>query len=881
MCSVEKGNNILIQEYGARWVRVSLQVNPFKYQGKNSPSNNFESESQYNEAILQQCESLGIEIIAITDHWNVDSAQSLIKAASEKNIVALPGFEANTAEGIHLLVIFEEGTPNASINAAIGACGVQPACANGMTGHSYQQIMAHMTQMGALVIPAHVNVPKSGMLTGRAGQPLISLINNENLHALAVTPNREEGTDQDLIIRGIKPYDRPHPLSVIHSDDIVHPDNFLKEGGTTWLKLNSLKLASIKLAVRTPETRVSLENPAINGRALLREIRWTGGYLDGIRLPLAPDLTTLIGGRGAGKSTVIESLRYVLDLPTLGRKAHEDHISVINKVIRSGSRIELEVDVVSPHPRRYIVERTVGGEPVVKDASASTTNLKPADVTGPIEIFGQHELAELSGNPDDVARMIQRFAGVTGLTDEHKSALGDLAENRRDILICQRACDGLLEKLEELPRLQEQMELFEKTEYSQRLHEHQRLATDESIFDEMTERINDVTSNTTYLTDKVQLEHLIQLYEDIETSPQSEILYEAEKVTTSVYDSLKQMGEQLERHIQEANSKLTALKSRWNQVAEPQREGHNEVIRALHTKGLAPDKFLDTSNALATLKAKKPQLDKTERNLRQLKDSREQILTTLMDLENSQKVDMRDAIRLANASTDGAVVVKPIGSPNRTEIEDVIKDNIRGQRTQIMAAIAADDFDPRALATAIRAGAECLKEQYDIRGMQAQRLVEAGEILCMQLEEVRVDLAVEVNLKLQDQGKPKLRKLDELSKGQRATALLLLLLGATEAPLIIDQPEDDLDNRFIYEGVVKQLRQLKGTRQIIMSTHNANIPVLGDSEMILTLDGDGASGFVASDGIGSLDNEAIRSHVENLLEGGPAAFNSRQHLYGF
>lgn len=120
-----------------------------------------------------------------------------------------------------------------------------------------------------------------------------------------------------------------------------------------------------------------------------------------------------------------------------------------------------------------------------------------------------------------------------------------------------------------------------------------------------------------------------------------------------------------------------------------------------------------------------------------------------------------------------------------------------------------------------------------------------------------------------------------MSKGQRATALLLLLLGASKSPLVIDQPEDDLDNRFVYDGIVQRLRDLKGTRQIIASTHNANVPVLGDAELIVALEGDGQHGWPVEDGIGSLDDAVIRALAESLLEGGPAAFNARQHLYGF
>lgn len=85
----------------------------------------------------------------------------------------------------------------------------------------------------------------------------------------------------------------------------------------------------------------------------------------------------------------------------------------------------------------------------------------------------------------------------------------------------------------------------------------------------------------------------------------------------------------------------------------------------------------------------------------------------------------------------------------------------------------------------------------------------------------------------------------------------------------------------MYDGIVKNLRELKGKRQIIASTHNANVPVLGDAELIVALEGSGQNGKPVEGGIGSLDDATIRALAESILEGGPAAFNARQHLYGF
>jgi hypothetical protein len=119
---------------GARWVCAALQVNPYDYSGQCAPSTAFTDETAYNTAILHRCQQLGIEIIGITDHWRVDSAAGLIADAQARGLTALPGFEANSAEGYHLLVLMESGTDLGRVNAAIGACGASPGSPNGTTG---------------------------------------------------------------------------------------------------------------------------------------------------------------------------------------------------------------------------------------------------------------------------------------------------------------------------------------------------------------------------------------------------------------------------------------------------------------------------------------------------------------------------------------------------------------------------------------------------------------------------------------------------------------------------------------------------------------------------------------------------------------------------
>lgn len=868
---------------GAGWVRAALQVNPYEYQGKNAPSDTYATEADYNKALLDECEAQGIELFAVTDHWKVDSALQLIQDATERGIVALPGFEANSAEGIHILVIFETGTSAATINAAIGMCDVAPGCANGATGASFSVILEKMTAQGALVIPAHVNVPNSGLLTGRGGQPLVTKIKHPDLHALGITPSQPDGTDQDAILNGTRPYDRAHPITAIYADDVTKPTAFQSQGASCWFKVSRLSVDSLKLAVRTPETRVSLEDPAVESRPTLKEISWVGGFLDGVTIPLSTDLTTLIGGRGTGKSTVIESLRFALNLTPIGADAKQDHEGIVNRVLKSGTVVKLLVDTTSPSVRRFTIERSVGNPPVVKDGSGTVTSLQPMDVIANVEIFGQHELAELTNDSSKVASMLQRFQGGGDLSPEHIGTMEKLKENREKL---ERAEDGraqLEDELADIPRLEEQVQHFTETDVPNRLKEVTRLTQDEAVFTEAKARVTTAKDSLTALTDPQLITKLQAEFENLDDSPRLDYLRRAQSASTTLATTLAALATEARQAIETASSEIETAKLEWTESIREKREEHDAELRKLVEEGLEPNKYLDTSKALEKLKAKESRRTGIATSLRKLLAERTTLLQALTDHENTRAKELAEAIRAANIATGGVVVVKPAPASDRRHIKAVIEQSIVGHRNRILAAIDQQNFSTRAFVEAARKGEEELNSQFSVSKAQARSLVEAGEPLFRQIEELSVGRAVELLLDVQagGTGAREFKKMDDLSKGQRATALLLLLLGASNAPLMIDQPEDDLDNRFVYDGIVTNLRSLKGKRQIIASTHNANVPVLGDAELIIALEGDGQNGRTAAGGIGSLDDVVIRSHVENVLEGGPAAFNARQHLYGF
>jgi ATPase subunit of ABC transporter with duplicated ATPase domains len=158
-----------------------------------------------------------------------------------------------------------------------------------------------------------------------------------------------------------------------------------------------------------------------------------------------------------------------------------------------------------------------------------------------------------------------------------------------------------------------------------------------------------------------------------------------------------------------------------------------------------------------------------------------------------------------------------------------------------------------------------------------RRVLESGDRMRLDdLERFLPEDAVRAEFRTQDGS---FRPIETGSVGERSTAILSLLLSSGEQPIIIDQPEDDLDNQYVYNVVVELLRRRKFSRQVIIATHNANIPVNGDAELIVALGVKDRLGVVQ--GAGSIDRKDMKRLVSTIMEGSAEAFRLRLERYGY
>lgn len=195
----------------------------------------------------------------------------------------------------------------------------------------------------------------------------------------------------------------------------------------------------------------------------------------------------------------------------------------------------------------------------------------------------------------------------------------------------------------------------------------------------------------------------------------------------------------------------------------------------------------------------------------------------------------------------------------------------------LQCIVEYQDFDLITFIENVRKGAEKLTEEYKLTKTVAEKIQQLDNRKLWNLEEMILGDITNISLKVGNDFK----KMEKLSKGQQCTALLNILLVENKDPLIIDQPEDNLDNAYIADSLVTSIRNNKVNRQYIFATHNANIPVFGDAELILGLTEENGKGRINNGIIGSIDNQQVMKQVVDILEGGETAFKIRKEKYQF
>ena len=878
---------------GARFLKADLQVHtPADPQFPGAEPTDANARRALARAYLEAAVGRGIEVIGVTEHNDVSWIDDLRYAANGLGLHLLPGFEVETKEGIHVLCVFDPDTKVARLEEFLVQLG--------LTAEKRAQRRHHVAAnrdlpdlvdfiqdaCGGICIAAHIESDK-GLLVAVRESARVNAWKTPSLLAAQISkPPHEITSGNGRIIRCEEPvYERDRNLAYVLTSDARSPETI---GSTwTWIKMDEVGVEGLRQAFLDPNSRISFEDPRERrqgGRLL--GVRWDGGFLGDVHFPLNPELNALIGGRGTGKSTVIETIRYAFDLGHRTMEVDRAAEVLRERAFKSGSKISVVIETDAPARKRYVIERTAPHAPVVRDELGQPRpELDPLQLLKPC-VYGQKEIYGIAQEPPALLSLLDGFCAddLRAVADKERALLDACSANARVLLDTQRRIDDAESKLAELPNLEEWRKRFREAGFEELLRERRQLDREQRLFDEAEKVLSDRERHLRSLDDNDRMARVLDLPAGEEELPNRDLLVSGHEALDKADQQWRGAVATLATVVADARTELDRLRVLWTERRDARASEFDAALRTLQERvpDVDPARYLDVERRIEQLIPLRESVEALRKAVADAREERARLLIDLADVRSERyRIRERAATNL-NQRLAGTLVVDVAYRGDRDRFAERLAGLKTGARKDNLTRMAREpNFTPASFGAAVRA-----------RDVQAKLGLPAGQATALETaidEQTLLELEVEdlldsVELKLDVAlgGTPEYRSLDRLSPGQKSTAILLLVMQESKDPLLIDQPEDDLDNRFIYDDIVKRLREAKPARQFLIATHNANIPILGDAEQIVVLDakeisGPPVRGYVRTRG--SIDAVPVRDAAEEILEGGKEAFELRQRKY--
>lgn len=848
----------------------------------------------------------GLFILVVTDHHRCENAKEIAEAADRiksegkslypnNNLIVLPGMEIAVEENarlVHVLAIFPENTHPYQIEPILANTGIEtnPALRAPNSRVSTQRlatIIQRIKDQGGLAILAHVNSDngyrKEMKEIEMTDQQILQHIHAFSINAIEIS----------------KPEDLQH---FFYNDTqfpcIIGSDaHYIREIGgkefITRVKMTIPCFKHLERALQDPETRIRFQLPQVAGIKEIHGITLEGGFLDGQTFGFTSNLNCLIGGRGTGKSSLIEAIRYLFEYEA-PQQRQRDVESLRNEVLAGCTATLLFEDQFGEN---YVLQRFYG-DPHTKILALDGSPRNDIDLSFSqnlrLSIYGWSEIEGIAQDTTQQLDLIDSYIKeIPELKKAEEAALGKLKANARDIKTALDTIEfeagqvgNLRELRQELKNLGEE-ETEEEKQKAKIDNESVLLETIEARLDAMREQLEniDLPDELNGIVDEIQEAKIqdkllfMNIFDDIST-----IVQAAKKDNAPLQITKADFLSKLDQLLGQINQKTEKLAPEHKII----NEGFEKLLDKLEqpeAKAIARRRKQLREEIRRREQAKARQKE-AEKELKELSKHREGILKDVQEcrekLYRARLTHIKDITgNLPKGKAKVDISLKVIKQGNRdffiTMLNEKLVNLPRRWRERAYPFIISSYFTPIEFTEILHTkNIEKLK----IAGF---KLEEANDILThfenkhedlMEFEACDCTDLPHILFNVEGEKRP----IENLSPGQRCTALLPIILLETDTPLIIDQPEDNLDNQFIFDLVVNTLRSLKERRQIIVATHNPNIPVSGDAENILVFKPEGSKGKLERNG--SIDYKPIIEDVKSIMEGGEHAFIVRARKYG-
>ncbi len=907
-----KGDEYLqLSDGGATWHRLDLHLHSPGVLTFTPPKGRKREDGiGLSDIYIEQLSAQGISLAAITDYngVNIEWFEVTAAKASNRGITLLPGVEMTFRQykyGLHILAIFAGDTDLNGLNAYLRSIDKDPTAPlfDDRGAHRDIDLKTSLTetlkdlrsQFNCLLILPHPD-QTNGLCKSLTAEVAAKLLMEIEPDAIEYCPEKEKNKLQSTGLLPADFWDQVASVEFSNPKRIEEIGTQHRTNGTpraTYLKLSATNLDALRLALHTPQTRLSVgEIPPAN-HPRIRSIAVSGsGFLGNLNISWNPDLNVIIGGRGAGKSAIVEALRYAFAIPSYSDQSSGKEL--LSRALGSEGRVEVILDrpIREGKIRQYRIVRAWGEEPHTfqvnpeKPLKASPSELLTPD--GGLTIFGQGEIKGVSGSQG------QRLAFLDELLGEQARKCSDAVE---------KAVASIGRNTAAMHDLQAQM--GKRDQYSQRLEEIDREI--EGLKDRRTEKpeegadsppmagcLKNVTNALRRASsdcDQWRLDLLALVEKNhqnlsaVEDKP-SPILQEAAKVLSVLEESLKVILDDQTTLFEQAIQGLARLDMRLQEKLRASGTGTQKIEKSAKTDPPAQDRILELKQERTSLSSLLSEFSGVEDRLKALRQERRGLLQQFRDCRSKQNGLRKERAEFIAESLNARVRLQVEFKGQKDDYKGELSRLLRGSNLPqgvIDQLVFPEATDGIALAEAVRAGGKELQTVFGLSSEMADQLIHwltAEESRILHLETLIPQDALRLEMKLNGQYRP----VEQLSASGGPVEILLLLIGLKSQILVVDQPEDYLADRFVHEEILQILREQKGLKsqnpqhQIIFATNDAAIPLVGDAELVISLEARNDRSHIISQA--SSDDRSTQELIKTLMKGGKEALQKRPKKYG-
>jgi len=868
---------------GLSWRKLDLHVHTPASSDYNGPHIS-------PDAFVADVLSRGLHGIAITDHNTAAWIDRILDAARPTTLAVFPGVEITATGGlggIHIIALFERAANSKQIESLLAKLKIEPkeqGKTEAISPCSPLEVVEAIHTMGGLAILAHADSSK-GVLADMKGQARIRVMNCPGLSAVELCNYEKnigllDGTDAD--------YRRS--LAAYRASD--NPNDAVGSGHTStsignrysWFKMDGIELTALAQCFGDPEMRIipdcrSEESPAKMYPRIL-SLSVSSGFLAGVACTFHEGLNSIIGGKGVGKSLIVEFLRFALDQPSAIETIRADMQGKLSSQLGLGGTVIIRVQLEAN--RTLTITRTfddVDNPTVIVDDSTRQEMSAHISHLFPILAYSQTEALEIARDSRAQLALIDSLIDTSALTKERAELETRLCESDRMLADSMAAEDQRLESLKDVTTLKEQIQRIDRALRSDKHELVKQLEPKTQCLDAISDHVGSLCDAVNEVKEAITLCDVPELPDGKVDTSLKGVHKEVANLTSEVAKLIDKAAALLDSFSSKLDKELAAWKRHVDSEQEKYREWAS-VQDGKEAQLIALRKKHETDRGKAE-KLLKRATQKSEA-LKERHRHRSELLATLKKVDdNLYELRLKKYKEIETASNSRLRLDLLLDGDNTGYMAQLtaLKRGSKLQDSTIKAIV--EKVGPEILVDlVIRQDARQLARLSGLAIPQCEKLlqfldsIEAfEEVLNLEHAQLVTDRPL-IKYKKDDE---KYYELGSLSIGQKCTALIIIALADGSRPVIIDQPEDSLDTPSIFDDVTLQLRANRDRRQFILTTHNSTVAVAADSDEFHVLHATAASSGLSAQG--AMDRPSMRQIVIQHLEGGSLPFELKSRKY--